>query len=245
MHIQPFSEKEKHESQSRGTQRHGLLIDATFRTEHWTAPSSFYIVTDISKMYFSSLRAVVCHNCTISFSILSLSLFSMEVGADPQTTPHGFPWHREAFLCGLIAKTVMVWHRVSQCESAWKDTHQAQSSCTHDTGLYSYVQHQLWKHFPIIPVALLAPVKDLVNCHHFCMSSSLGDKNKYFLKSLHLFTFVIEVMQCSLLVQVTKEISCHPDVRRNTQPKKEHIQPQPLVCGTQDPQLPVFSSTFS
>lgn len=88
----------------------------------------------------------------------------------------------------------MVWHRVSQCESAWKDTHQAQGSCTHDTGLYSYIQHQLWKHFPVIPLVLLAPVKDLVDCHHFCMSSSLQDKNKYFLKSLHLFTFVIKVM---------------------------------------------------
>lgn len=104
----------------------------------------------------------------------------MEVGADPQTTPHGFPWHCPAFLCGFTVTGAMVWPRVSQCESAGKDTHQAQSSCTHDTGLHSDVQHQLRKHLPIIPLVLLAPVKDLVDCHHFCMSSSLEDKNKFF-----------------------------------------------------------------
>lgn len=65
---------------------------------------------------------------------------------------------------------------------SWKDTHQAQGSRTHDARLYSYIQYRVWKHFLVIFLVLLAPLKDLINCHHFCVSSSLGDKNKHFLK---------------------------------------------------------------
>jgi len=74
MHIQPSSEKGKHESQSSGIQSHGLLIVTTLKTERWTEISSFYITTGISKMYFYIPKRNRCLSQLLHFFFILKSL---------------------------------------------------------------------------------------------------------------------------------------------------------------------------